>query len=1047
MHTRNRCGRSGQRTHSRGFTVVELGIAVLIFSIIAGIITLAVARAQISAGSDRFRRGAETELASLLAVVGTGPFNAIVDGTFTRPDACEQAIHRSCPLVIGRTLTVDWTVSGVEDLAALSSENPSGVVLEASSTLPDGKTVSLQRFVSAPNAGRDGTALVRVRLAGETYDGPLYLIGADGTVVGSTIVTAMTGLIRASIAACTSAEPCRIAMRPDGHLISGELGLDWSAIAGDGIVLAAGVITETSMRVQTPQEVQVLLLAENSSGRRAWASAPGSVCLYLNVTINGSTVSEPGCNTEAADRIVWRSFRPNPGLDVVAALPHAAMAVSTDPATGACLAEGQLGWESGWASAAVCTSWTWGPVAELRDGLTGTEDTLVDNTFTLAGSSSRYLTAVWMTDALGGWGIPAAGYDGDPLWSKPRDVPACAQTETCVPVTSGPEASCPGLYCRSNAAVAPAISSPLLGAFNIVGVQAEADVDTEFVVTFQDPDGDAITVTVENTPANLRVCNSVLSCGQANDLAVQDVLVTQAAGPVSVTLTLQAGTDFSGDQLVVSVSDGVSTRLETIELFEPSQTPVVRELWPAPVVVRQNDSTVTRMLAIGNDGQGMASVTLGSSLPIGVTLGTPVAGDSGQYSVTLSTGAIESGNATYTLSADGAAGSAPIRILAAPGGLTISAGTLAQGESTTIDATLIDAVGDPLVDHDVWFRLSSGTSGTVPLGTYPEQRGCTTDAAGLCTLTIVSEASAVPGTFTLTGYSGSISTSDTVTVTSSISRIESDGAVAEQGESVVVNIIAYDGRNEPAAGVAFSTSTNVVGVTVTGSGTTDGSGRAALTIQTGTNTPAGVAVITVNDGAVSHAVRVRVTSTVASVDVTGVTTLAQGGTVTLTLTGRNPQGAAVGLSTLSFVAPTGIALPSSVMTDSDGNAQLAISAAATRALGAGSVSVRYDGVEIATIGLTVVAGVSSLMFEGDVLRNDQSTVRLILTASDGAAVKGRSVALSSADSRITIAPLTAVTGLLGSSSHTITVGGVPPGLYIIMVAVDGRNLAVSVVVQ
>jgi hypothetical protein len=578
-------------------------------------------------------------------------------------------------------------------------------------------------------------------------------------------------------------------------------------------------------------------------------------------------------------------------------------------------------------------------------------------------------------------------------------------------------------------------------------VQAEAGIDTEFVVTFQDPDGDAITVTVEDAPANLRACNSVLSCGQASDLATQDVLVAQESGPVSLTLTLQANSGFAGDRLVVSISDGVSTRLETIELFEPSQTPVVREIRPAPVLVRQNNSTVTRMLAIGNDGQGMASIALGSELPVGVTLGTPVAGDSGQYSVTLSTGDVESGSATYALSADGASGSAPIRILPSPGGLTISVDTLAQGESTTVDATLIDAAGDPLIGHDIWFRLSSGTSGTVPLGTYPEQRGCITDAAGSCTMTIISEASAVPGTFTLTGYSGSISVASSVTVTSSINRIESDGASVEQGDSVVLDIIAYDGRNEPAAGVAFTASTNVVGMTITGSGTTDGSGRATLTAQTGINTPSGVAVITINDGSATHEVRVRVTSTVASVAVTGVTTLAQGGTVTLTLTGRNPQGAAVGLSTLSLVAPAGIALPSSVMTDSNGNAQLAISSSATRALGAGIVSVRYDDVEIATIELTVVVGVASLVLEGDVLRADLSTVTLVLTASDGAAVRGRSVALSSTDARIVIAPATAVTGLLGSSSHTLTVGAVPPGLYTIMVAVDGRSLPVSMVVR
>ena len=1049
MHRTNRCERSGRRTHSRGFTLIELGVAVFIFSIIAGVITLAVARAQISAGADRFRRGAETELDAMLAIAATGSFNDIVDGTFVRPDACDEATHLSCPSVLGRTVRVRWTVNGIEDLAALSSENPVGVVLSAASTLPNGVEIFQQRFVPAPNAGRDGTALVRIRLAGQAYDGPLYLLGADDSVVGSTVVTNMTGLIRAAVDACSIDAPCRLALRPDGDAIDEDVSLDWSNVAGPGVVLANGVITETSAQIRPLQELHVLLLAENSSGRRAWAPHPGSVCLYLNIVVEETTVSVPGCNTESADRVIWRSFEPIPGSGVSTALAHGDLSLSTDPLEGTCQAAGQLGWDDGsWQDAMVCTSWTWGPFSEVRNGLTGTEDPLETATFTLSGTSTRYVTAVWTSDGANALGVPAAGYDGDPQWAKPRDVPACAQTSSCTAVVASPEAGCLSAHCRSSTQSAPLVNSPLLGAYNVTGVQVAAGEDTTFDIVVRDSEDDDVTVTVVDAPGNVRLCDSPLTCAAADAMVANDVLVDNQASPASFPVTLEAGVGFTGDELVLSISDGTNTRIERIALTVVGQSATVRELHLAPVRVRQSNSTVARFVAIGSDGDGMIDGQFTAQTPTGVTFGTPVHGGAGQYSVTLSADTtVVVGVNSFTLNAGSVNDSAAIDVLATAGSLSVTGDELSQGSTATVTVTLLDTTDEPLADRQVWFRLSAGGAGIVPLGTYPTQRGCVTDQNSTCSVAIIAESAAVPGTFTVTAYSGDITGTATLTVTSAIGRIASDGAQVEQGDRVEVTITAYDGRGEPAGGVAFTASSATAGTSVTGSGTTAADGTTTLTLQTTTSTPVGTVVVTVDDGTNTHQVRVRVTSTVTTIDVPASVSLAQRGNAAFTITVRNAQGATAPLSTVSFVAPEGISIPSSVMTDTNGQAQVSLSASSTRALGETSVSIRYDGNELGTLNVTVIRGVDLVVLDGVVDRSGTSAVSLVLTDSNGEVVSGRSVALSPSDARITVSPPTAVTNLLGYSSHTIDAAAVPAGTYNFVVDVDGRRIPLQVVIR
>lgn len=1045
MHRKNRCGQSGTRTHPRAFTVIELGMAVFLLSVIAGLVTLALANAQVSVGKDRLRRQADAELSAMLAVVSTGPYTDIVDGTFVRPDACPAATHMSCPTVLGRTLNVRWSVAATDDLTGVSSSNPFGLQLSVEAELPGGVTVTRQRYVPAPDSGRDGTSIVRVRLAGETYQGPVYLVAADGSVLTGALANDMTALMRATTADCSEDAPCRLALRPDGKAVEGDLSLDWSAVAGDGLVLSEGTVTEAAATIQTVREVTVLLLAENGAGRREWASDLGSVCLYMQVAMPSGTVEVPACNSESADRVIWRTFVPDTESAVEVAVPLGSVTLATDPVSAVCAAPGQKGWQDdAWQTAAVCTGWTWGAFSELRDGITGVGDEIVNATVVL-GSSDRYLTAVWTTDGSG-WATPAAGQLDDPQWAKPRDVPACASTSSCTAPSSDPEASCPGQYCNSTKPAAPAVSAPLLGQYAVPAVTVDASADTEFELTVFDPDDDAVSITVVSAPSTVKLCNSPLTCGAAAELTTGTVLAQDAVSPLALTLTVDAPSGYQGGQLVLNVSDGVTSRIERVDINVTGADPAVRDLVTGPVRIRQGATASQRVLLIGSDGEGMSGASWSMSLPTGV-LATDPLGATGEFVLVFSTESAAVGEYTYSLDADSSAEvDSSLTVLASPDSLTLTGESLAQGETGSVSVTLLDAAGDPLADRQVWFRLTSAVPGTLPLGTYTREVGCVTNAAGECSVDVLVEDTAVPGTFTLTAASGSATAGATVEVTSSLQRLESDGATVDQGASVELQVKAYDGRGEPFV-ATFTASSTVTGVSVTGSATTDAQGAATLTVQTSLSTPAGVALITVSDGTRSHQVRVLVDAVVSEFTVSGSTSVARRGNTLLTLQVRNPQGAVVPYALLSLTTTSDLSIPASVRADGSGLATVAVSAPSAAALGAAAIVVSAAGTQIGTIELDVLPGVASAVLVGDLEANTQTTVVLTITDGAGSPLLGRAVALAAADSRITITPSAAITNVYGSTTHTFDVGALAPGAYTVTLSVDGRSIPLQVVVQ
>lgn len=1022
------------RRNRKAFTMIELGVAVLIFTLIAGIATLAVARSQLSAAKDRFARSAEAELNALLATVATGAYDNLVDGNFLRPQPCTQAAHLSCPEVHGRTLTVTWEITGVADPTGVSTEHLAGVLVGVSTELPFGETLERERFVTAANAGSEGTTLVRVSLDGASYSGPMYLIDGSGSVAGSAIVTETGALIRSETASCTSAAPCRLALRPDGTARENDLTLDHLAVAGDGIVLDEDVVFETGVVVREVREVHVLLLAENADGRRAWADEPGSVCLYLAIPTPTGVVEEPSCNTESTERVIWRTYHPDrtnrPGVTI--ALPvDTPMQVLTDPSTGTCAASGQTGWNAGaWTASAVCTGWTWGSFAELRNDITAvgaanTSGARLDP----ATTENAFYSAVWTAAN----GAPASGHADGALWEKPRDVPSCAASATCTAPSENPDSACPAGYCNSSRNTAPILLEPRRGTYKVPAVAITAGESNNVTVIVGDTEGDSISVSVSETVSGLAFEGETVNDG--------DVVATETPGPAVIAFEIEPASGFTSDSITLSVTDGTATR--EVEILLTASTPAAHTIVTAPLALRQNDTGTIRILAIDDTGEHATGLPFTYSAPGGITLGTPAEVEAGIYTAAAAAAEAAAGGSSYTLTSGNASDTSSVTVTGETGALSIADSTAQQGADGTLTASVTDSSGAPMTGAHVWFTVTSGGTGNVPLGTYPKARGCVTDATGSCDVVLTVEQNATTGTFTVTGTSGTVTATGTVTVTASIAKILSDGTEIEQGSNANLTFTAYNGRNEPAAGIAFTGSVTATGATVTGTGTTGTDGTATITVNVGTSTPVGELVVTIDDGANQHEIRIEVLSTVTAVEVPAAVEAAQYGNGTVTLTARNAQGAPVPFAVLDLSPDTGIFSPDSVVTKADGTATVAFTVGTDTATGTRNIAVSYDGTSVGNVEIDIVTGIANLTTASTLHAGGVRTVRITITDNDGELISGRDLNLIPDDSRIALATATVQTNLFGYADFTVTVGDIPAGTYDFTVNVDGRRIPLA----
>ena len=1016
--------------------MIELGVAVLVFTLIAGVVTIAVAGATVSGGKDRLANAVSGELRTLVATTVSGPYDDLVSGAFTRPEPCANAAHRSCIEVMGRPFTVDWSVTADPDDLAVSTEDPLGLRISATTMMPDGTPVSVTRYRAPENLGAEGTGLLRIHTEGETRIAPVYLIRSNGSVAGSGTITDGRGAIRSLATNCTRTSPCRLALTPNGSNIDGTIGIDAASLTEGAaeVVLTEDATTEANLRLVPTRTLVIGLLAENPDGRRGWATEPNTVCLTLEIANGDTNTGSTACNTESADRVIWRSVAgPYGETPVPVGVP---ITVQTDPTDGACPDLGQLGWNGTWTQAAICTSWSWGTFDELRAGISGTGGALSEPILVGDAAETHY-TAVWAPETNTSPSLPAGGWNGDALWENPRDVPVCAANASCTPPSGSPEAGCPGEHCNHTGGSAPVLTAPRIGTHKTASVATPLGASTDVTLEFVDNDGgDGITATVLSAPVGLELDGSAVSAG--------DTIYTGAASTGSVTLNHTPAGAGTG-RLRLMISDGENERIETIYL---ATTPgdSIALLRTGPVHVTQNGTAATRVLAIDANGEGASAFDAAFDLPAGVSAGNPVNGGDGWFTVTITAGAVMAGTETATVTADGWESPMLITVLSVSGNIDANTAsiTLPQGNSETVTLQVLDVAGDDHAGTHAWVSLGDG-NGAWPIGVRTVPRGCVTGTNGQCTITITTEDAALTGTFTITLLTGTTQTEIPLTVTSAVKTVTGTDLSIEQGSNANASVTVTDGRGEPAASTLLTLTSTTTGVSVPANVTTDATGKATIAVTTTDAAEPGTATITVTAGGKSLPVNIKITGRVSSVaGPASAIRLAQSGSASVTVTARNPQGDPQAGHTLTVTAPEGVYAPASIYTLADGTSTFSISAAGDAALGNRTLTISSGGAVVGTVTVNVVTGIAAIVVDGTLASGAARVITLTANGASGLGLSGRSITLHSSDSRISVPATPVSTNGLGRANFTITSGAIPAGIYRFVVVVDGREIRIEI---
>ena len=1056
MHVGNREGLNRPRTQGRGFTLLEFAVALAVFALIAGVVTLAVARAQLASAGTRLDRAVRAEMSSLLELAATNTYASLAQNTFTRPSPCTQDALESCVEALGRTFTVEWVVSAGSDLAGTSTTNPGAVTLTTQATLPGGRSVTASRTVVSPNGGRDDTTgLVRVRLSGATFAGPVYLVDATDEVVGSGVASGGVAMLRAPAASCTRAAPCRVALGPTGETSTSDASLDAAAAVGAAadVVVSTDTTTDVGVALLPVSSVELQLLAANPDGVRARPTTLGSVCLYLTFFNGVESVSVPGCNTDAASVISFSTYAPDPAFpDRLVALPQGTnLRLTTDHPNGTCPSiPGQLGWNgSSWNAAAVCTSWTWGPATTAQIGVNPALTGVALPVDLLAPSSgAREYQVVWS----GLNARPATGFSGQTPWQFPQVVPACAASASCT--SSTPPATFATVRAGSQVAPPPELVLPRAsGAWAFPAAPFTPGSRSTFTVQVSDFDqsasaSDRISATVLDAPTGLELVTYPGGVATYTPVTSGSSILLNQVSPASTTLAYTG--QVSGPARVdvtLSLSDGASSRDVTLHLYS-STAPA--EASPAAGEVRQGTSRIFPVPLFSQGGAAATSASgISASAPAGILVGALTVSPDGVLNVPITVTSASAGAAVVTLTmASGEQVSLPLLVKQSATTVTVSADDVSQGDDVPVSVTVRDAAGNLMTGTDVAFAVSDSLGGTA-LGVYALPSGCRTNASGVCSVSVVAEPAAASGNYSIVASAqGVSSTAAGFSVLRSTARLVGTGVAVTQGTSGTASVRAVDGQGEPVSGVSVSVGPRPAGVSVGVAGTSDAAGVVVLNVTVARSTPVDVYPVTVTVGNVETKVRIEVVPVISSVRVNSSVTVPQGGNSNLAISVQDPTGAPVAGAVLTVSASGPVRAPASVVTNANGVAQVNLQSPSNAIRGTYPLLVTTSAGVNASSDVFVGQGVASVTVLGDLARGGGTNVAFLLRDYQGQIVTNRMVTVTSRSKLITPVTQSATSDGRGRATVTLTTSSsASAGVVLFDLGVDGRVITVGVVVS
>jgi uncharacterized delta-60 repeat protein len=491
---------------------------------------------------------------------------------------------------------------------------------------------------------------------------------------------------------------------------------------------------------------------------------------------------------------------------------------------------------------------------------------------------------------------PAAGYDGELAWAKPRLAPACAETATCQPVAlrRAPEGTeCPGRHCRSAASTAPALTSPRCGTERVPCVLlASAVTSVAIPIDLIDPDDGTYTVRVSRS-----VSAGTLRVGTSSGpiASVNTQLGTFARdGRVILHYTNTSSATTLLERFELTLDDGTHTVVVPVAIYRGSPLWTVRP--GVGVVTAAQGSTntpvpYTLVGATGNPLNASASVVVTLLRPNGTVLDQTtqtLTGPTGTIGLNLAS-APPAGRYTLRFAPTQSASAENVTTVAVevtptPATLSFTDAALSQGASHTVTVTSTDLSGANVGGVVVHYSVPDDS------GLSLDRGRCVTSASGVCQVVVSAAADAPPGGPKLTVRSGVVEVERTITVSQTPARIQAPALKLPQGSSGQLVVTVTDAGGRPVAGRSVSAALAAphAGLSVAASATTDGDGVARLAVQAAGGANLGEVKLALTAGQVNRTASVTVTGSPASLESSsGSVEVAIGQQVTLSVSVRD----------------------------------------------------------------------------------------------------------------------------------------------------------------
>ena len=1037
------------KTSRRGYSLVELGVSMIIFSIIAGIVTVAVGRSQLTLADNKFSRLIEGRLSGLVEEVSTGAYGDIINGTFSKPrdPGCPEDEPESCVMLGTRDFAVQWTVtpsclfnclnggdllaSSVVNFSEISQQTPYAVTLKASVDLPDGTLVTYSKLLINPSIGADGYGLVRVNFSGNNYSGPIYLVSSERVVLSGGTVTNNIALLSGLAQTCSEATPCSLALNSAGSTREGAVTLDYDSSVGpkSEIVLNTNNVTEISATIISVMPVTALLTGVNADGRVGYAADLNSICQGLRVPVAGDYFIAPSCNSVQSNFIEWYSYFPTGNPLVELAIPiNAPLSVVSLSSVPDCqtLPNQTVYYQGSWIPATeTCGNYSWGDPNVLRYPMSTQTENPLGTTFYREHVSSTNMELVWDGTLAES---NASGAPSGQVWGSPNV--SCSDCERIsLPVLEGPRV---GKYKTLTKFVQPGESFFLETVFNNVD---NSSYTFDVKVTYapyglfypQDPD-------------------CTLNC-QGQSVEVNDMIVTNGGLSENVTFEFIADSSFESDYIEFEISNSEGAHRTKVNLLRTGDDNSPVEIIAGPIVAEQTGGYSSVILVTGTYGEGVTGIaneiTIDEDSNM-VTVSSVEEIGQGWYAIRGSALSVTSGVYQYAVNVGTLQSSGVLQISPKVGSVSVSDVLLTQNGSAEVTLSITDEAGWPMSGSNTWIDVRTEADENV-IGVYPVLRGCNTGQDGTCVLTLTAESTVRAGNYIIQAYAKDKSAQAALSVTSIVSSITYPSVSLSKGESGGVRVRVLDARKDPVAGVTLSNQTLNTGITLTSS-VSDSEGYANLSIYTSESTPTGINNLTLGylEGTVSFVVSVL---NVPSRIVISPIVLAQGTSVLVPVNVYDSDnepvaGAVVNTEAEDLVSST------NVRTNIEGIATIAVSAGATISTGVRYITVTSaDGVT-AKVSVRIRAGARAVTASGVVTAGLVSNVTWTIYSGSGAYMGQAEYSIVKIDPNLTLSSYSGTTNANGSTTLSVSPSSnIVKGPYNVVFSIDGKDVVSRITVN